>query len=206
MANKNTFILLNMSWNCTHATCNKIRAERNLRTGVGIALLMNVNDVNKHSIAVGRERFGEHVGEFNICAGKAERKDYDSQNKLCYCRLARRELEEEFKLCGPRPGSWVAFDELFGKPIKFIMVNGTPVFIGELPWDTNIDVLRKRIYQDNCNFGNGLNYDPYAEMDDFQMVHLNARDTRLEIRRPRWIPPLTAFTNRVIEELVRSGY
>jgi 8-oxo-dGTP pyrophosphatase MutT (NUDIX family) len=86
------------TWICNHRTCNWIYAQNdpNLRAGAAGAIVLNRGNTNQHYIAVGRERWGQQAGHYNVAAGGAEPVDHDRNGKLCYCRIMRRELEEEF--------------------------------------------------------------------------------------------------------------
>jgi len=107
-----------------HTTCAKIRKEGG-RGGVAIALLRKQDD-EEWTVLLGKERKGQYKGQYNLCAGKRDRRD-----GKCFLQTAARELCEEFKLAIFLENG--TFETIFkgndGK-IRYFMHQNTPIFVG----------------------------------------------------------------------------
>ena len=129
---------------CTHITCNciyqarlndvNIGRSRHGYGGVACAILHQY-DNQIWTILLGYERGGQYKGQYNLFSGSVDQNDNG-----CYLVAIVREIFEESTLNIPLGKT---FDDIFkgsfGK-IRFIMHNGTPVFIGVIH-----DISRKNI-------------------------------------------------------------
>ncbi len=142
-----------MKGTCTkHSTC-KYLAGKNAAHAVGVAaLLFYKGNLNKWVLGVGLENGGSYANEYNLCAGKGEKKDINSNGEYCWLETLKREFFEELKQNAPFGGG--VFDSFFrgsNKKIRVIMAGRTPVFITILPAGTSRKTITAQMKADMAN-------------------------------------------------------
>lgn len=179
---------------CGHHTCATLNATPNLYAGVAAAVLHT--SVHAHpNMAVGLENAGRYANKWNVCAGGADDSEINMYTgAVCYLDALRRELREEFKL----DSSWASFDAIFkrGGAYDYIIVGGTPVFIGFMPAGVHRATIRNRMQH---AMANPATY-PYAEreMRDIEYCNLGTRRTP----EGRTLV-LSSFASSIIDRLVQ---
>lgn len=158
-----------MSQGCGHTTCDHLRQSK-ASESVGTALLLDYKQ-KFLALAVGEEVAGTYAHEFNLCAGKGEKKTDFVKGLFCWIKCLRRELIEEFKIDANGKKD---FDDIFrgsnGK-IRIMLHNNTPIFIGVLPKGFSRKPIKAQMISDLQNPGKPP---AYKEMSDFEYIRLDS--------------------------------
>lgn len=120
---------------CNHAICAKLRALKNTRDGVGIALL-NLYYKQYKTILLGHEKKGRYKGQYNMIGGSLEPVD-----RNCWVNGVIREGYQEAKIK-------LKEKDVMNAPV--IIHSRTPIFCIYITSIKRED-LNKKIKQDNQN-------------------------------------------------------
>lgn len=187
----------------THNKCPHKLCEIPNITGVG-ALLVNKNYQKdglkvKHAILLGKERYGQYTGQYNLPGGKIEPSD-----NACIYAAIKRELIEEFKLnnTGINICDWRVFDSIFKdyvtNKIRYIQHYNTIILVGLLPKGTSRNPIN--IVMSTCNLNPLL---PLSHKE-IECVEWFDASTSLHIERKPYI--ITKYANSVITKYVNNNY
>jgi 8-oxo-dGTP pyrophosphatase MutT (NUDIX family) len=156
---------------CLHKTCKKFNENRKVK-GVGALLVLRryrSNGINiTNAVLLGRERFGNYAGKYNLCGGKM-----DASDNGCVISAIIREIYEEFKidLSGNNPG---LFDSIFRGDNGFIrcfFMGNTLMFVGFLPSGFSRKRIKPRMIRDCKNHPDSS----FREMDDVKYFDSNTQ-------------------------------
>jgi len=174
-----------------HDECCRIYSIKKGNPGGASTMLIDKIN-NKWCILLGYEKGGDHVNTYNFASGGAKPVDDG-----CFMKTASRELKEEF---GGLPLSVQAhslFNDTVDKNRKRILWhNGTPIFVGIIGYNINIEHLNREI---NSQFNDPNYSDDYREIHHLKWYDIESPNLKVsgfvEEVMKKWKPILLNYLN-----------